>query len=129
MSIRRRLEALEAEAERAIWASPQEELPIHLRIYCKATERHHARVEGRESAAFMQEEIAAMRESDLESVAGGGVAAELRYTPGWQFPEEQQILGKREEDARRRLEEAKNLPPERWHEVGGCDFDKAEEGE
>ena len=128
MSIRQRLEALEAGAERATCASPKEDLPMHLRIYCRAIERYHARVEGRESTAFTQEEIAAIRESDLETVAGGGVAAELRDVPGWQSPEAQQILDEWEDDARRRLEQAEDLPPERWCEVWGCDFDKAEEG-
>jgi hypothetical protein len=54
-------------------------------LYCnKATERHRAGAEGRGPPALTQEEIAAMRKSNVETVAGGGVVTELRNAPGWQ---------------------------------------------
>ncbi len=62
-----------------------------------------------------------MRRSDMESVEGRGVEAQLRESIGWQSPEAQQSLNEWEQEARRRVEKAKYLPPERWVEVWGVD--------
>ncbi len=84
-------------------------------VLCKATERYRARAAGEEPPPYTQAEIEHMRESDLETVAGGGAAAGLRDNPGWQSEVPQGTLDEWEEGARRRLEEAKDLPPN----VGG----------
>ena len=65
-----------------------------------------------------------MRRSDIESVEGRGVEAQLRESIGWQSPEAQQALDEWEQKARRRVEKAKGLPPERWGEVWGVDDEK-----
>jgi hypothetical protein len=83
--------------------------------------RCQARTEGKEPPSYTQEEIEERRRQDLETVAGNGAEASLRASIGWQSPEAQQRLDEWEEDARRRVEKAKDLPPERWGEVWGVD--------
>jgi hypothetical protein len=83
--------------------------------------RHQARREGKEPPPYTQEEIEEMRRSDIETVEGRGVEAQLRESIGWQSLEAQQSLDKWEQKARRRVEKAKGLPPERWGEVWGVD--------
>ena len=82
-------------------------------------ERYRSRVAGEEVPPYAQEEIEEMRRHDLETVSGNGVRAFVRDSPGWQTLEAQQILGKWEDDARKRLEQADDLPSERWCEVWG----------
>jgi hypothetical protein len=85
----------------------------------KMVERYRSRVAGEEVPPYAQEEIEERRRQDLETVSGNGVGAYVRDSPGWQTLEAQQLLDEWEEVARRRLETAKDLPPERWHEVWG----------
>jgi hypothetical protein len=68
-----------------------------------------------------QEEVEEMRRDDLEIAAGGSVVGQLRESVGWHSEEGQAKLDGWEDDAHRRLEQAKNLPPERWCEVWGVD--------
>ena len=96
-------------------------MPIETRVYLTTIARHQARREGKEPPPYTQEEILEMRRSDIESVEGRGVEAQLRESIGWQSPEAQQALDKWEQEARRRLELAKDLLPERWCEVWGVD--------
>ncbi len=58
---------------------------------------------------------------DIETVEGRGTEAQLRESIGWQSPEAQHSLNEWEQEARRRLELAKDLSPERWGEVWGVD--------
>jgi hypothetical protein len=62
-----------------------------------------------------------MRRDDLETVAGEGFEAQMRENAGWQTEGGQALLDAWEEEARRRLDAAEGLPPERWHEVWGVD--------
>jgi hypothetical protein len=62
-----------------------------------------------------------MRRSDIEGVQGRDVEAQLRASIGWQPPEAQQALDEWEQAARRRVEKARDLPPECWVEVWGAD--------
>jgi hypothetical protein len=82
---------------------------------------HRARIEGEEPPEYSWEEILEMRRQDLETVAGNGAEASLRDSIGWQTPEAQRMLGEWQEDARRRVQKAEGLPPERWHEVWGSE--------
>jgi hypothetical protein len=116
-SLERRLERLEAGAGKD--AASRWEVPIGTRVYFKMVERYRSRVAGEEVPPYAQEEIEEMRRHDLETVSGNGVRAYVRDSPGWQTLEAQQLLEEWEEVARRRLETAKDLPPERWHEVWG----------
>ena len=83
--------------------------------------RHRARIEGEEPPPYTQEEIEERRRWDLEAAVGRGTEAHYRNSPGWQSPEAQQMLGEWEEEARKRVEKARELPPERWGEVWGVD--------
>ena len=65
--------------------------------------------------------ILELRRQDLETVSSTGVEASLRDSIGWQSPEVQQSLDEWEQAARRKLELAKDLPPERWGEVWRVD--------
>ncbi len=114
---KKRLEKLEAGAERG--TASQWEVPIETRVYLTTVARHQARKEGKEPPPYTQEEILEMRRSDIETVEGRGVEAQLRESIGWQSPEAQQSLNEWEQEAWRRLEKAKDLPPERWGEVWG----------
>ena len=136
MSFDRRLERLEAKAARLgsepgpYVFDPTGTRPKDLahRVYFKEIERHRARAEGREPPAYDRAEIERMREDDLETVAGGGAAAWLRGSPGWQSEEGQATLDAWEAGARRRMEAAKDLQPELWGEVWGADETTEEEG-
>ena len=118
MGIERRLEKLEANATRA---QSEWVVPIDVRILTKAVARHQARVEGKEPPPYTQEEIEEMRRSDLEVAVGGGVVGWLREGAGWRSEEARAKLNGWKQDAHRRLEQAQNLPPERWWEVWGVD--------
>jgi hypothetical protein len=118
MSKRRRVERLEAGVEAE---TSQLVVPIEVSVHCKAVERYQALRNGKEPPAYSREEVAALREWYLETVEGRGVEARLRDSPGWRTPGSQALLDEWEEEARRRLEAAEGLPPERWHEVGGVD--------
>jgi hypothetical protein len=129
MSMRRRLERLEVGAEDRLsgWKVPPEVL-----VLAKAGERHQAIQEGREPPPYTQEEIEEMRRTDIEIVEGSGAAQHYRDIPGWQSEEAQRMLDSWEEEARRRVELGKDLPPERWSEVWGADDnenDDEEEGQ
>ena len=116
---KRRLEKLKAGVGKS--AASRWEVPIGTRLYLTMVARHQARTEGNEPLPYTQEEIEEMRRSDIQSVEGRGVEAQLRESIGWQSPEAQQMLGEWEEEARKRVEKAKYLPPERWGEVWGVD--------
>ena len=116
-SLERRLERLEVGAGKD--AASRWEVPIGTRVYLKMVERYRSRVAGQEMPPYAQEEIEEMRRHDLETVSGNGVRVFVRDSPGWQTLEAQQLLDEWEEGAQRRLETAKELPPERWHEVWG----------
>ncbi len=116
---KKRLEKLEAGAGKD--AASRWEVPIETRVYLTTIARRQARREGKELPSYTQEEILEMRRSDIESVEGRGVEAQLRESIGWQSPEAQQSLNEWEQEARRRLELAKDLSPERWGEVWGED--------
>jgi hypothetical protein len=116
-SIDRRLDGLEQQAS----VAEEWEVPVDVRVLTKAVARHQARENGEELPAYTQDELAALREEDLETVAGGGVVGHLRDSPVWRGPEECELLAAWESDARRRLEQAAELPPERWREVWGVD--------
>ena len=118
-SLERRLERLEAGAERG--TASRWEVPIETRVYLTTIARHQARAEGKEPPPYTQEEIEEMRRSDIESVEGRGTEAQLRESIGRQSSEAQQSLDEGEQEARRRLELAKDLPAERWGEVWGVD--------
>ena len=116
-SLGRRLEKLEAGAEKD--TASRWEVPIETRLYLTMVARHQARAEGEEPPPYTHEEIEEMRRSDIETVEGRGTEAQLRASIGWQSPEAQQSLDEWEQEARRRLELAKDLPAERWGEVWG----------
>jgi hypothetical protein len=118
MSIERRLQKLEGGTSDANseWVTP-----IEVSVHCKAVERSQALRDGKELPAYSREEIAAMRQWDLETVEGKGVEARLRDSPGWRTPGSQELLDEWEEEARRRHEATEGLPPERWHEVWSVD--------
>ena len=117
--VRKRLEKLEVGAGKG--ATSRWEVPVWTRVYLTTIARRQARAEGNEPPPYTQEEILEMRHSDIESVQGRGVVAQLRESIGWQSPEAQQMLNEGEEEARKRMEKGKDLPPERWGEVGGVD--------
>ncbi len=118
-SLERRLEKLEAGVEKG--AASRWQIPSEVLVYTKMCERYRARIEGREPPEYSWEEIEERRRQDLETVAGNGAEASLRNSIGWQTPEAQQMLGEWEEEARRRVEKAKDLPLGRWGEVWGVD--------
>lgn len=118
MGIRRRLGELEARMETE---ARRGETPPEVSVLLKAVARHQARDEGKKLPPYTQEEIEEMRWDDLEIAAGGGVVGHLRENVGWQSAEGRAKLKEWEEDAHRRLEQAKSLPPERWCEVWGVD--------
>jgi hypothetical protein len=122
VNLKRRLEHLEGQAEKM--SAPDEggeESYWAAMVLCKHVERHQARIAGEEPPPYTQEEIEEMRRSDIESVEGRGVVGCLRESTGWQTLEAQQALDEWEQEARRRVEKGKNLPPERWGEVWGVD--------
>ncbi len=100
MGARRRLERLEA--ARGAGETPYE-VPLPTRLYLKAVERHRARENGEEPPAYTQEELEALREHDLEAVAGGGAVGSMRPSVGWKSPEGRELLDAWEEAARQRL--------------------------
>lgn len=122
MSMDKRLSKLETNNEAATseWVTP-----IEVRILAKAVARHYARKDGREPQAYTQEEIAHLRDEDLEAAVGRGVVGEYRGSGGWGSPEGQVMLDEWEESARCRVEAMAGLPPERWGEV--YDHDELEE--
>lgn len=117
--MKRRLEALEAGSTGS--TGSEWIIPIEVLVHCKSVERYQALRDGKEPPAYSREEIAAMRQWDLETVAGKGVEARLRDSPGWRTPGSQALLDEWEEEARRKLEAAKGLPSELWAEVWGAD--------
>ncbi len=120
-SIGKRLKVLEGKQDAA---ASRWEIPIEVQTLLKAQERHRAREEGEEPPPYSPEEIADLRQSDIETVAGS-----LRDDVGWQSPEARALLDEWEEDARRRLDRAEGLPPERWGEVWGEDEEETDEEE
>jgi hypothetical protein len=116
VSFERRLRQLEARL-RDSGATPS--TPLELRVYFSTMERLKAREEDRQPRSYTQEEIEHLRRGDLEIAAGGGVVGLLRHSVGWKSDDCQAGLDAWEEDARRRVEAAKDLPPERWREVWG----------
>ena len=113
--MKRRLEALETGSTGSYWVTPVEVL-----VHTKSVERYQALRDGKEPPAYSREEVAALREWDLETVEGRGVEARLRDSLGWRTPGSQELLDEWEEEARRRLEAAKGLPSEIWAEVWGA---------
>jgi hypothetical protein len=113
--MKRRLEALEAGSTGSYWVTPVEVL-----VHTKSVERYQALRDGKEPPAYFREEVEAIRQWDLETVAGKGVEARLRDSLGWRTPGSQELLDEWEEEARRRLEAAKGLPSEIWAEVWGA---------
>jgi hypothetical protein len=87
---------------------------------------NNARAEGKEQPPYTQEKILELRRQDLEIVSGTGVEVSLRDSIGWQSPEVQQSLDEWEQAARRKLELAMDLSPERWCEVWGVDDEEEE---
>ena len=118
MGIERRLQDLEA---RATDANSEWVTPIEVLVHCKSVERYQAQKEGREAPPYTQEEVAALREWDIETVEGRGFVAELRANAGWQTEGDQALLDSWEEGARLRLAAAEGLPPERWPQIWGQD--------
>lgn len=118
MSVRRRLEKLEMRASNA---TSERSIPIELSVHLKAVARHQARAKGEEPPPYSREEVAHLREEDLETVAGGGVVGQFRDSPGWTSEEDKALLDCWEQDSRERLEKAKGPPSERWHEIWGVD--------
>jgi hypothetical protein len=116
---KKRLERLEAGAGEGV--ASRWEVPIETRLYLTRIARHQARITGEEPPPYTQEEIEEMRRSDIQSAEGRGTEARLRESIGWQSPEAQQALDEWEQEARRRVEKGKDLPPERWGEVWGGD--------
>jgi hypothetical protein len=116
---KRRLERLEAEAGKG--ALSRWEVPIGLRAYLTMVARCQARTEGKEPPEYSWEEIEEMRRQDLETVSGIGADASSRDSIGWQTPEAERMLDEWQEDARRRVQKAEGLPPERWGEIWGVD--------
>jgi hypothetical protein len=118
VGIKRRLGELEARMETE---ARRGETPLELCVFLKVIARHQARGESKEPPPYTQEEIEEMRRDDLEIAAGGGVVGQLRESVGWQSEEGRAKLNEWEGDAHKRLEQAENLPPERWSEVWGVD--------
>jgi hypothetical protein len=118
-SLERRLEKLEAGAGKG--AASRWEIPIATRVYLTMVARCQARMEGKEPSPYSQEEIEELRRWDLETAEGQGTQAHYRNSPGWQSEESQALLDFWEQGAQRRVEKAKDLPPERWGEVWGVD--------
>jgi hypothetical protein len=118
VGIKQRLGELEARMETE---ARRGETPLELCVFLKAVAHHQARGEGKEPPPYTQEEIEQMRRDDLEIAAGGGVVGWLRESGGWQSTEGRAKLKEWEEAAHWRLEQAENLPPERWGEVWGVD--------
>jgi hypothetical protein len=116
VSIKRRLGELETRRETE---ASQGTTPPELGLFFKVIASHQAREEGKEPPPYTQEEIVKLRQDDLEIAAGRGVVVQLRKSVGWQSEEALATLKEWEEDARRRLGQAENLPPERWCEVWG----------
>ncbi len=100
MGARRRLERLEA--ARGTRKAPYE-VPMTTRLYLKAVERYRARENGEDPPAYAQEELEALREHDLETVAGGGAVGSMRASAGWKSPEGRELLDAWEGAARQRL--------------------------
>jgi hypothetical protein len=125
-SLNRRIRKLEREKREPgeVWVIPPE-----VQVVTKAAERYQAWVEGRKMPPYTQEEIEEMRRADIEIVEGSGVAQHYRDVLGWQSEEAQRMLDSWEEEARRRVELGKDLPPERWREVWGADEDENDEDE
>jgi hypothetical protein len=116
VGIKQRLGELESRMETE---ARRGETTLEVRVLLKAVARHQAREEGKEPPPYTQEEIEEMRRDDLEIAAGGGVVGWLREGAGWRSEEARTKLDEWEQDAYRRLEQAQNLPPERWSEVWG----------
>ncbi len=114
MGIKQRLGELEAQMETE---ARRGKTPPEVGVLLKAVVRHQARGEGKEPPPYTQEEVEEMLWDDLEIAAGGGVVGWLRESGGWQSTEGRAKLNEWEEAAQRRLEQAQNLPPERWGEV------------
>ncbi len=106
MSLERRLSNLEARVSGQQW-----EIPIEARVLLKAVARHHARNRREEPPPYTAEELEAMHAEDLDTVAGGGVAGQLRAGKGWESPESVELLDAWEEDARQRLERIEDGEP------------------
>ena len=124
MGLEERLKRLEDKAS----TNSEWTIPIEVRVLAKTVARHHALEEGREPPPYSREEVEEMRQDDLEIVAGGGVVGECRNnSKGWERPEARELLATWEEDAHRRVELGRDLPPERWHEVWGADENDEEE--
>ena len=123
MGLERRLEALEVkEAD----ANSEWITPIEARVHMKAVARYHARENGKEPPRYTEEEIAHLRNSDLETVEGRGVEARLRDSAGWQSREARELLAAWRRSAYRRLEASEGLPHERWAEVYEHDDERIE---
>ena len=105
-----RLEDRLSRVEAAADAAKPHTVPIHTRLLVKYMERRRAFEEGRELPAYTDEELNAKYQSDLEVAAGEGVVGWLRGSAGWARPQERQLLAIWEEQARRRVEAAQNLP-------------------
>ena len=120
-SLNRRIRKLGSERK-----EPGEEwvIPPEVRVVTKAAERYQAWTEGREMPPYTQEEIEEMRRADIEILEGSGVEQHYRDVPGWQSEEAQRMLDSWEEEAHRRVELGKDLPPELWGEVWGADEDE-----
>ena len=118
MGIERRLQDLEA---RATDANSEWVTPIEVLVHCKSVERYQAQKEGREAPPYTQEEVAALRGWDIETVNGEGFVAQMREDAGWQTEGDQALLDSWEEGARLRLAAAEGLPPERWPQIWGQD--------
>ncbi len=97
---RRRLERLEA--ARGAGETPYE-VPMTTLLYLKAVERYRAHERGDDPPAYTQEELGALHEHDLETVAGRGAVGSMRASAGWKSSEGRELLGAWEEDARQRL--------------------------
>ncbi len=120
-SIDRRLARLQEKKKDAAASRPWE-IPIEVQTLLKAQDRYRAREQGKEPPPYSREEIAELRQSDIEIVAGS-----LRDSVGWQSPEAQRAIVEWEGLARRRLDAAEGLPPERWAEVWGDDEEETDE--
>jgi hypothetical protein len=74
VSIRRRVGRLEDQTKKA---SSEWKIPLVVRLVTKEVERSEARREGREPPPYTQEEIEEMRQNDLETIGGVGVASRM----------------------------------------------------
>jgi hypothetical protein len=118
VGIKRRLGELEARIQTE---ARRGETPSEVSVLLKVVARQQAREEGKETPPYTQEEIEEMRRDDLKIAAGDGVVGWLREGAGWRSKEARAKLDEWEQDAHRRIEQAQNLPPERWSEVWGVD--------